>query len=151
MITDSIIQAKKLGASDDNILNEVYKQNPNLQHSIDSARQLALLFKHPQKFIARINEIVNKRELVLGEVLEMESGKIIERSYIPIYRNEEYQGHLWKYTDITERSKAQTVLQITKDKYLSILQNNKYIFHSPCAGRRPEIKSALLHFLSGPW
>ncbi len=92
-------------------------------NSIDSARQLALLFKHPQKFIARINEIVNKRELVLGEVLEMESGKIIERSYIPIYRNEEYQGHLWKYTDITERSKAQTVLQITKDKYESIIEN----------------------------
>jgi hypothetical protein len=40
MITDSINQARGMGASSDDILNEVYKQNPNLQHSIDSARGL---------------------------------------------------------------------------------------------------------------
>jgi hypothetical protein len=40
MITDSIDQARQLGASDDDILKELYSQNPQLQHSIDSAKQL---------------------------------------------------------------------------------------------------------------
>ena len=40
MITQSIQQAKQKGASDDLILSEILRQNPNLHSSIQKAQQM---------------------------------------------------------------------------------------------------------------
>ena len=89
----------------------------------NSAKQSAFLFKNPEEFISRISEIIQKREMVSGEVIEMSSGKILERDFIPVFSNSLYLGHLWKYADITARAKAQELLKITKEKYENIIEN----------------------------
>ncbi len=89
----------------------------------DSASQSAPLFKNPEQFISRISEIIKNKELVIDEEIEMVSGKILIRNFIPVYNNNIYLGHLWKYSDITERTKYLQTLKITKEKYESIIEN----------------------------
>lgn len=69
----------------------------------NSAEQTKHLFKNPESFVNRINEILQKKSAILGDILELEDGRILERDYIPIYIENEYKGHFWDYTDITEQ------------------------------------------------
>lgn len=73
----------------------------------NSAEESKLLFTNPEHFVKRIDEILRDRKLVKGEVLLLKDGKVFLRDYIPIYLDNEYRGHLWNYTDITESRKAQ--------------------------------------------
>lgn len=68
-----------------------------------AAEQSKHLFKSPEQFVKRINAVLKQRKLVYADELELANGRFYERSYIPIFINNEYQGHLWKYNDITER------------------------------------------------
>ncbi|CCH02758.1 multi-sensor hybrid histidine kinase [Fibrella aestuarina BUZ 2] len=55
------------------------------------------------------NTLAN-RWLVQGYMLELATGKTYQRDYIPIYIDDAYKGHLWSYTDITERKANQDAL-----------------------------------------
>lgn len=76
----------------------------------NSAQESKHLFKQPEQFVDRINKILANRKLVTGEILELADGRVFERDFIPIYVEQEYGGHLWHYTDITERKKATDAL-----------------------------------------
>lgn len=71
--------------------------------SADAARLSQHLFDDVDRFIARINEIITDQRNVLGEVLHMVDGTILERDYIPVYRQQQVYGHVWIYRDITDR------------------------------------------------
>ncbi|MGF2411695.1 MAG: PAS domain S-box protein, partial [Ferruginibacter sp.] len=77
----------------------------------NSAEQSKFLFKDPEAFVKGINKLLKKRELVTAEVLELADGKIFERDYIPIFLEKKYKGHFWSYTDITEKKRAQNVIE----------------------------------------
>lgn len=77
----------------------------------NSAQQSKHLFKQPDQFVEGINKVLAERKLVTGEVLELTDGRVFERDFIPIYIEQEYGGHLWHYTDITERKKAENELK----------------------------------------
>lgn len=47
--------------------------------------------------MAKIENILEKRERVLKDELFMEDGRILERDYIPIFNDGIYKGHLWTY------------------------------------------------------
>jgi PAS domain S-box-containing protein len=68
------------------------------------------LFKDPDGFVQRIDQVLQSRKLVTADVLELADGRIFERDFIPIYVEGGYEGHLWNYTDITEKKKAADVL-----------------------------------------
>ncbi|MCU0323445.1 MAG: response regulator, partial [Chitinophagaceae bacterium] len=89
----------------------------------NSAEQSQHLFKDPIAFIKNIEQITQAKELVVSEVIEMADGRFVERDYIPIFINEVYQGHLWKYRDITERKLAEANLKIQEEKYRRIIAN----------------------------
>ncbi len=89
----------------------------------NSAEQSQHLFKDPAAFIKNIELITKAKELVVSEVIEMADGRFVERDYIPIFINEVYQGHLWKYRDITERKLAEANLKIQEEKYRKIIAN----------------------------
>lgn len=72
----------------------------------DSAEQSKHLFKDPEAFEKRIEKLLAEKRQVKDEELELLDGRFFERDFIPIYVNDEYKGHLWKYRDITERKKA---------------------------------------------
>ena len=78
---------------------------------------------NPNLFLRRTNHIVNKRELVSADELELQDGRTFVRDYIPLFSNGLYKGHLWSYTDITLQKNYRRNLEIQKEKYGSIIAN----------------------------
>ncbi|APG60637.1 PAS domain-containing sensor histidine kinase [Christiangramia salexigens] len=81
------------------------------------------LFTDPRKFVERTRTLLKNREIVLSEEIELANGRIYERSYIPIYNEGVYRGHLWSYDDATIRKRYKQNLKAQKEKYSSIIAN----------------------------
>lgn len=99
---------------------------PDLLKGQDSSKALnnsKFLFKEPEAFVAGIVFILEKKEKVLGDILALEDGTILERDFIPIFEKSEYIGHLWKYTDITIKNRYNESLESQKQKYSNIIAN----------------------------
>ncbi|RYZ87696.1 MAG: PAS domain S-box protein, partial [Proteobacteria bacterium] len=87
---------------------------PDLLQGVDctnTAEQTKHLFKNPDTFVNRIATILDAKQLVTNEILELVDGSIFQRDYIPIYIDKTYKGHLWSYTDITERKRSQDAIE----------------------------------------
>lgn len=80
------------------------------------AEQGKLMFASPEHFIQRTNQLLSNRRLVIADQFETVDGRILERDYVPIYKDEVYLGHLWQYRDITIRMKAEQELHQAKMK-----------------------------------
>lgn len=89
----------------------------------NSAEESKNMFVDSKGFISRINEIVEKRELVVGDELKMVNGSILERDYIPVFSDSKYRGHLWSYRDVTLRRKYRHNIEAEREKYRSIIAN----------------------------
>lgn len=89
----------------------------------DSAEQSKNLFSNPDIFAPRINEILAHKKLVTNELLETVDHRFLERDYIPIYINDEYKGHLWKYTDVTDRIKNSNLLEQSEERNRLIMNS----------------------------
>ena len=88
-----------------------------------SSEQNKVLFKNPETFLKRMNEIDAAKELVIGEELEMIDGTILERNYMPITIGEKSKGFLWTFTDVTLKRTYRKSLEAQKQKYYSIIAN----------------------------
>ena len=107
---------------------ELFKINaqPTDLHGKDcvtSAEQNKVLFKDPEGFLNRMNEIDVAKELVIGDELEMIDGTILERNYMPITIGEKSKGFLWTFTDVTLKRTYRKSLEVQKQKYYSIIAN----------------------------
>lgn len=89
----------------------------------NAAEETKGYFKNPDQFIARIAEILENRETVLSDELELVDGRILERDYIPVISDGKYKGHLWSYRDVTLTRNFKRNLQAEKDKYSGIIAN----------------------------
>ncbi|MEA5460781.1 PAS domain S-box protein [Arcicella sp. LKC2W] len=89
----------------------------------NAAEQSKHLFKHPNIFIAKINKILEKKRLIVDENLQMADGRILLRTYIPIFLEKQYRGHLWEYSDITEQYNARELIRKSEEKYRGIMDN----------------------------
>ncbi|RRQ48043.1 PAS domain S-box protein [Maribacter algicola] len=100
--------------------------NPNDLKGADcseSAEQSKIYFKNPDAFVKRIEEILEQRETVLSDELELVDGRVLERDYIPIYNDGIYKGHLWAYHDVTIGKNYKRNLEAQREKYSSIIAN----------------------------
>ncbi|MAU16982.1 MAG: PAS domain-containing sensor histidine kinase [Muricauda sp.] len=88
-----------------------------------SAEKTQDYYKNPDRFVERIEEILENREPVLSDELEMVDGRILERDYIPVISDGIYKGHLWSYRDVTLNRTFKRNLQAEKDKYSGIIAN----------------------------
>ncbi|MFV8282750.1 PAS domain S-box protein [Christiangramia marina] len=88
-----------------------------------AAEQSKGLFAEPEEFVEKVENLIRDRQTVIGEEIEMADGRFLERSYIPIFSDGVYKGHLWSYDDITIRKRYKESLQAQKDKYSSIIAN----------------------------
>jgi len=88
-----------------------------------AAEQSKSLFKNSETFVIRINQILEKREIVLDEELELKDGRVLERRYIPIISNDGYRGNLWSYNDITLDKNYKDSIKKEREKYRSIIDN----------------------------
>ncbi len=80
-------------------------------------------FKDPEGFRNRVNEVLGSKEIVVDERLELIDGRIIERDYIPIFIEDKYRGHLYNFSDVTDKYLAHERLRKSEEKYRGILDN----------------------------
>lgn len=90
----------------------------------NSAEQSKHLFKNPDSFTERIETTLSKREVVTNELLEMTDGRFFERDYIPIFIANEYKGHLWKYTNVTQRIENQILLEQSEERSRIVMNSS---------------------------
>jgi PAS domain S-box-containing protein len=81
------------------------------------------LFEDAIFFHTRINELIAKKQIVLGDELKMVNGKIIQRDFIPIYENDEYKGHVRSYRDVTLERRYSINIETQRQKYSNIIAN----------------------------
>lgn len=81
-----------------------------------SAEQNKHMFKDPEEFVRRIDEILAAKTLVQGEELELADHRIFVRDFIPVVDGERYLGHLWFYKDITHRKRSERHLILAKQQ-----------------------------------
>lgn len=88
-----------------------------------SADESKHLFNEPDSFVKRIDEILAEKKIVQNEILSLVDGRYFERSFIPIYEEGIYKGHLWTYIDVTLKVRYNESLEKEKLKYSSIIAN----------------------------
>lgn len=88
-----------------------------------AAQQSKDLFAEPSGFVAGVDRILARREVVLGEILEMANGRFVERDYIPVWENTRYLGHLWKYRDVTDTELKIRALARSEEKFRTLIEN----------------------------
>jgi two-component system, sensor histidine kinase len=88
-----------------------------------SAEQSRHLFSDPDAVVDGIRQALVERRTRTGEVIALKSGRILERDYVPIFSENDYQGHLWHYRDITGRIAAERALRIETDRLSLTLGN----------------------------
>lgn len=100
--------------------------SPELLVGVDcttSAEQFKHLFLNPERFVEGINTLLDNQKLVAEEEISLSDGRVFERTYIPIFINNEYKGHLWIYNDITIRKLSETALKRQEERYRNIIAN----------------------------
>ncbi len=108
----------------------------------DFARQSSSLFKDPEQFLAEIDELLELKVIKLNHILELKDGRILNRDYIPVYLNDAYKGHMWKYSDVTVAKLTERKLEEQKKFYEYILNEipadiavfsnqHRYLFVNP--------------------
>jgi PAS domain S-box-containing protein len=80
-------------------------------------------FKNPSHFLTRVKETLAKKEIVIAEIVELADGRILERTFIPIYRGEKLDGYLWSYEDVTIKKRYRESLEAEREKYSNIIAN----------------------------
>ncbi len=89
----------------------------------NSAEQSKGFFKDGKRFVTRIDKILEEKETVLREELELADGRFFERMYFPIIIDGKYKGNLWSYNDVTLNKNYNESLTYEKEKYRSIIAN----------------------------
>lgn len=83
-----------------------------------------LVFKDSSSYRDRIEEILFRKEIVTGEVLETIDNRFFERDYIPIIVENECIGHLWKSTDVTQRIRSKNLLKQSEERNRIIMNSS---------------------------
>ncbi|HAS43919.1 MAG TPA: hypothetical protein DCS93_25810 [Microscillaceae bacterium] len=73
-------------------------------------------FKNAETFVGEIDDILTARNIIVGEELELNDGRVFERDYIPVFSDDQYLGHLWQYRDVTNKKKAEKILIKARQK-----------------------------------
>lgn len=90
---------------------------------IESLDKVKDSFEDTESFELRLEELLNKQEIVVEEKLNTADGRILERDYIPIFQEGTYRGNLWEYTDITQRHLSAENIRKSEEKYRKIMDN----------------------------
>ena len=89
----------------------------------EAAQQSKSMFLDPEGFIARIESLLEEKEPYFSEALELLDGRILERDYLPIWVDNQYWGHMWKYRDVTDVRETENAIRRSEEKYRGIIEN----------------------------
>ncbi|MEA2439952.1 MAG: hypothetical protein QOH76_1376 [Thermoleophilaceae bacterium] len=94
VVNSDLCEAFEIGAPPDALLGA---------DCVEAARAAAPLMAEPDRFVARIEELIAAGQAVRGEEVAFADGRTFERDYIPISSGQLDRGHLWIYRDISHR------------------------------------------------
>lgn len=103
----------------------------------------------------RIAELYDTRLPADNDELRLRDGRIIVRGHRPLYFRNEFFGHLWTYSDETERIMARKTLNEQRDFYENILNfipteiavfspDHRYRFVNPAAIKDPALRKWII-------
>jgi PAS domain S-box-containing protein len=85
----------------------------------------------PEKFLKDVNSCIKNGIKVVNDIIQLKSGKYLERDFIPIKIGEKFKGYLWVYKDITpqkeliatmeDKLKSQFELSSMKSSYVRLI------------------------------
>jgi PAS domain S-box-containing protein len=121
----------------------------------DAIRHCAKLIKKPGNFEGIIEEFIASRKDISSIILELNNGRTYEMDCVPIFIEGQYKGHLWKYTDITDRILADNKLEAQKKFYEDLLneipaeiavlnEHREYLYINPYAVRNNDLRKWLI-------
>ncbi|GAB3935153.1 PAS domain S-box protein [Larkinella terrae] len=91
------------------------------QDYLEYANPSEALLTNPDQFREQMENALEQKDTIVNEVVGMVDGRVLERSYIPIFLEGKYLGHLWQYTDITEKFRANEKIRKSEEKYRGIM------------------------------
>ncbi|OEH93377.1 PAS domain S-box protein [Bacillus solimangrovi] len=77
----------------------------NLQH----------IFLEKEEFLSKVRQFYQEKKVIINEEIKLNDGRTFELDYIPIYIEDNYDGHLWYYRDISERKMNEQQLKETNE------------------------------------
>lgn len=117
--------------------------------------EITSLFDAPDDYIERIKFLVREKKETQKEVVKLKDGRILLRNYIPLAQEGIVTGHMWMYSEETERIKAEALLQEQQKFYEDILNSipsdiavfspdHRYLYINPVGLRDPELRKWLI-------
>lgn len=91
-----------------------------------TAEELQDEFVDPERFLARIEAVLDRRESVSDEELRLADGRTLERTYVP-YTLPDGEANLWLYRDVTGRKNTERELERQNEQleeFLSVVSHD---------------------------
>jgi diguanylate cyclase (GGDEF)-like protein/PAS domain S-box-containing protein len=98
-----------------------------IKNSMDRNMRLTFLTKQvkdPRAFLYRIKEIYNDAEAEICDILEFKDGRTFERYTQPIRVGQNIIGRVWRFRDITARSKVTAMLGDSQRRFRAIFDSS---------------------------
>ncbi len=113
----------------------------NLSEGIQNRK---LIYKNPEYFVERTEELFHLKEQCLDEEWELVDGRVISRDYMPLSLDVNFKGEIWNLKDITEHKNVEKRFDKIRLFYECILnnisadvvvldENYRFLFVSPYA------------------
>lgn len=102
------------------------EMDPNLIVGLDCNEfdeQNKVYFKNSDQYVLRVKQLLEKKEIVINDELELVDGRFFERTFIPIIKEGINKGRLWSYKDSTINKNYKENLNYEKGKYRRIIAN----------------------------
>ncbi|RXK83047.1 ATP-binding protein [Filimonas effusa] len=106
-------------------------------------------------FTSKTLEIYNNRQPLDNDEIHLKDGRIIMRDHRPLYLKEQFIGHLWTFSDETERIRGADSINKQRNFYETILDNipadiavfssdHRYRFVNPVGVKDPVLRKWLI-------
>lgn len=83
-----------------------------------------LVAKDQESYAKRVHEIIDSKQIVLGEIFETTDNRFIEIDHVPIFLDKDKRARLWKSTDVTQRIRNQKLLEQSEQRNSLIMSSS---------------------------
>ena len=122
---------------------------------VASAVDTSKLFEDEESFLQEINRSLENKTKVEKVLLKLKDGRYFRRDYIPLWKEEIYDGHIWVYNDVTEDELTQIKVKEQEQFYEEILneipsgiavfdKDHNYLFVNPYGIKSKEIREWII-------
>jgi len=73
----------------------------------DMIEKIKQVYLRPEESVVRIKRVVKDGKLILGEEISLQTGKVLQRDFVPLTVDGKSYGRLWVHTDITESKQTE--------------------------------------------